>query len=144
MAETDEDLEEQVQQRMVFEENYYNIISNAKKFIANMRQTGTEQSIRADSESIHMVHAQASDRDTHCDIGVKLPKIKLPYFDGSYDNWSAFYDTFQSLIHKNNKISDIEKFHYLRGALKDSAAKVIQHLEVSAMNYQSAWLLLEK
>jgi len=64
MAETDEDLEEQVQQRMVFEENYYNIISNAKKFIASMRPTGAEQSVRADLGSIHLVHAQASDGHT--------------------------------------------------------------------------------
>jgi len=38
----------------------------------------------------------------------------------------------------------IEKFHYLRGTLKDNAAKVILQLEISAMNYQSAWSLLEK
>jgi len=143
-AETDEDFEEQVKQRMGFEESYFNIISNAKKFIAKTRQAGAEQSVRADSGPIHLVHARDSHGDTLRDIGVKLPKIKLPHFDGSYENWSIFYDTFQSLIHKNNKISDIEKFHYLRGALKDSAAKVIQHLEVSAMNYQSAWSLLEK
>lgn len=30
------------------------------------------------------------------------------------------------------------------GSLKNDAVKVIQHLEVSAINYQVAWSLLEK
>jgi len=63
MTETDEDFEEQVKQRMIFDKNYFNIISNTKKFIASMRPTGAEHSVRANSGPVHLVHAQASDRD---------------------------------------------------------------------------------
>lgn len=144
LAEKEEIFEEQVKQRAVFEENYFNIVSNAKKFIIRARPVKAEPSVHADSGSMHSFRMQHTDRELYHALGVKLPKIKLPCFDGSYNNWSVFYDTFQSLIHTSDKISDIEKFHYLRGALKDEAAKVIQHLEVSAVNYQSAWSLLEK
>lgn len=136
--------EEQVKQRAIFDESYFSIVSKAKKFIADSRPAKAESFSQADCDSVHSIRTHHTNREAYHDLGVKLPKIKLPCFDGSYNNWLVFYDTFQSLIHTSNKISDIEKFHYLRGALKDDDAKVIQHLEVSAVNYQSAWLLLEK
>lgn len=141
LVDTDELFEEQIKQRAIFEENYFNAISSAKRFISDARPP-KPPSVHADLESNQSVRIQH--RESHHDIAVKLPKIKLPSFDGSYNNWLVFCDTFQSLIHTNDKISDIEKFHYLRSALKDDAAKVIQHLEVSTVNYQAAWSLLEK
>lgn len=45
---------------------------------------------------------------------IKLPTIKLPTFNGSYLKWLEFRDTFQSLIHNNESIPGINKFHYLR------------------------------
>lgn len=74
--------------------------------------------------------------------GVKLPTIKLPVFKGNYDSWLEFKDTFNSLIHSNSQISEIQKFHYLRASLEGNAVRVIQSLEFSAVNYHNAWDLL--
>ncbi|XP_041979470.1 uncharacterized protein LOC121733319 [Aricia agestis] len=74
--------------------------------------------------------------------GLKLPTIKLPTFSGQYQDWLEFHDTFTSLIHNNNTIPNINKFHYLRAALKDTAALVIRSLEFSSENYEVAWDLL--
>ncbi|KAI5630972.1 hypothetical protein NE865_16316 [Phthorimaea operculella] len=49
---------------------------------------------------------------------VKLPIISLPEFDGSFDHWLEYRDTFQSLVHKCPSISKIQKFHYLKSTLK--------------------------
>lgn len=97
-AEEEEIFEEQVKQRAIFEENYFSIVSSAKKFITNARQIRVEPYARANSGSIHSVQMQRSIREAYHDLGVRLPKISLPYFDDAYSNWSVFYDTFQSLI----------------------------------------------
>lgn len=52
--------------------------------------------------------------------------------------WLGFRDTFESLIHKN-EIDPIQKFHYLKAALKDNAAQITKSLEFSAINYTVAW-----
>lgn len=74
---------------------------------------------------------------------VKLPTISLPTFDGSYDKWMHFHDTYQSLIHKSKFISVIEKFHYLKSSLSDGALDLIQTIEVSNENYEVAWSILK-
>lgn len=70
---------------------------------------------------------------------IKLPQIKLPQFSGSYDSWLEFRDTFQSLIHDNEQVGQIQKFHYLRAALQGTAAQVIHAIEFTAANYKLAW-----
>ena len=71
--------------------------------------------------------------------GVRLPTIELPKFGGDLAEWLGFRDTFVSLIHQNNQISDIQKFHYLRAALQGDAEQIIKSLEFSAANYAVAW-----
>ncbi|KAJ0169222.1 hypothetical protein K1T71_015282 [Dendrolimus kikuchii] len=75
---------------------------------------------------------------------VRLPKIDLPHFDGDYQHWLGFRDTYLSLIHNNNSLSDIHKFHYLRAALQGSAALLIQSLDLKIENYAIAWQLLSE
>ncbi|XP_012522384.1 uncharacterized protein LOC105828556 [Monomorium pharaonis] len=75
---------------------------------------------------------------------VKLPIMYLPTFDGSYDKWFNFHDTFQALVDNNSELSKIQKFYYLCSALRDTAIDVIQSLEVSAENYATAWSLLRR
>ncbi|KAK9712250.1 Protein of unknown function (DUF1759) [Popillia japonica] len=72
-------------------------------------------------------------------VNIKLPTIKLPKFEGKYSNWLEFRDTYESLIHTNASINEIQKFHYLRASLEGSAAQVIHSLEFTARNYAVAW-----
>ncbi|XP_070526460.1 uncharacterized protein [Cardiocondyla obscurior] len=74
---------------------------------------------------------------------VRLPKINLPTFSGKYEEWVTFHDTFNSLIHENEPLTDVQKFHYLRASLLDEAKNVIAALEVSGANYEGAWELLK-
>ncbi|XP_062699286.1 uncharacterized protein LOC134284451 [Aedes albopictus] len=63
-------------------------------------------------------------------------------FDGDYNNWLAFHDTFVALIHSNPDVHDIQKFHYLRAALKGEAAQLIESIGISSANYPIAWQTL--
>ncbi|XP_058827602.1 uncharacterized protein LOC131687527 [Topomyia yanbarensis] len=75
--------------------------------------------------------------------GIKLPTISLPEFDGDYMQWLAFHDTFLALIHSNSEVPDIQKFHYLRAAVKGEAAQLIESIGISSANYSLAWQTLE-
>lgn len=70
---------------------------------------------------------------------VKLPTIALPEFTGNYSDWITFHDSFQSMIHKSADVSDVQKFHYLRAALKGEPANLIQPIALTAANYKVAW-----
>jgi hypothetical protein len=73
---------------------------------------------------------------------VGLPKIDIAKFNGQYDNWLEFRDTFSALIHNNTSVAEITKFQCLRSFLVGDAAQVIKSLELSAENYGAAWQLL--
>lgn len=75
---------------------------------------------------------------------VKLPRIELPTFNGKYEEWHAFFDLFNSLIHSNRDISDTQKFHYLRSSLKGDAAEIVSSLEICGTNYADAWMRLKE
>lgn len=70
---------------------------------------------------------------------MKLPTIELPKFDGNYDAWLEFRDTFKSMIHDNDSFPDIKKFHYMRASLVGSASQVTKSVEFTADGYQVAW-----
>ena len=75
---------------------------------------------------------------------VKLPKISLPSFDGDVMKWAAFWDSFNSAIHTNHTLSEIDKFNYLRSLLQGTAYDAIAGLALSAVNYQEAVTILRK
>ncbi|XP_061704607.1 uncharacterized protein LOC133515970 [Cydia pomonella] len=64
---------------------------------------------------------------------VKLPTISLPTFDGSYEHWLGFRDTYTSLIHDSKDLGAIQKFHYLRAALTGTALQFWELEEVPKM-----------
>lgn len=119
----------------LFETTYFEIITTAKHLISNSLSHTQIQSSSNQSND--------SNVKSNVKYNVKLPIIKLQLFDGSYDQWMLFYDTFNSLIHSSNSISNIEKFHYLRSSLKGDALNVIHSLETSSENYEIAWQLLK-
>ncbi|CAG9137940.1 unnamed protein product [Plutella xylostella] len=55
-----------------------------------------------------------SDAAEECRGGgfVRLPKIDLPHFDGDYQHWLSFRDTYISLIHDNTSINNQILFRF--------------------------------
>ncbi|XP_062715106.1 uncharacterized protein LOC134291407 [Aedes albopictus] len=75
---------------------------------------------------------------------VKLPEIRLPSFGGKIRDWVTFRDMFRSLIHRNQQLTDIDKFTYLRSSLEGEALREIAMIEITAANYIIAWEMLQK
>ncbi|XP_011687034.1 PREDICTED: uncharacterized protein LOC105449476 [Wasmannia auropunctata] len=122
-----------------FEETYFQIISQFRDLILANEALTVELTQTHNPINNQLINEQAQTRTNN----LRLPKIDLPFFSGSFDEWYSFYNTFQSLIHNNPSITGIQKFHYLKAALKGEAADVIQSLEISTVNYAEAWQMLK-
>ena len=74
---------------------------------------------------------------------VKLPKLELKKFEGSIFKWAEFWDAFESGIHSNKQLHDVDKFNYLKAQLKGTASKVISGLQLTQENYNITINLLK-
>lgn len=75
---------------------------------------------------------------------VRLPKLTIKPFSGNISVWTTFGDTYNSTIHENAELSDIEKFNYLRSLLTHGAAEAIAGLNLTAANYKETIQILCK
>lgn len=73
---------------------------------------------------------------------IRLPEIPLPRFSGELSSWPIFSDRFLSLIEERPHLSNVERYHYLCGALDGEAADVIKGFVMSSDNYPLAWAAL--
>jgi hypothetical protein len=74
---------------------------------------------------------------------MQLPTLNLIHFDGKYENWGEFYDSFCAVVYTNNNpnLSDVQRFYYLRTSLEGDAVQVIQLMNASGSNYELALTL---
>lgn len=126
--------DEQYKEREIFESQYFGAIAVAREML-----TEKDDELPAITES-----AAGSGTVSESKGGQKhkLPTIKLPSFSGQYHDWLEFRNTYTALIHSDDSLPQISKFHYLRAALHGSSAAVIDSLDFTPENYEVAWNLL--
>ncbi|XP_043260414.1 uncharacterized protein LOC122401991 [Colletes gigas] len=129
----------QNQIREAFENAYFDIIGAVREHVSAKRapvpnpSSTAQQTFRVDAASPTASVAAPS---------VRLPSVPLPSFHGTVGEWVYFRDSFESLINQNTVLSNIERFHYLRSAVKGDAARALKALPMSDENYTAAWKLL--
>ncbi|KAJ8937588.1 hypothetical protein NQ318_017657, partial [Aromia moschata] len=65
----------------------------------------------------------------------KLPKLPLPKFSGDIKEWPLFIECYNSMIHNNLELNDVDKVHYLIGCLSGSALNVCSGIPPTGDNY---------
>ena len=75
---------------------------------------------------------------------VRLPELTLKKFDGDVTAWTSFWVSFESSIHLNTDLTDIDKFNYLRSLLELSTLESIAGLTLSSTNYTVAVAILKR
>ena len=70
---------------------------------------------------------------------IPLPKINIPPFDGKIDEWSNFKGLYDSLVHTNDSLSNIEKFQYLKSYLFGDAASMVANYQLKGELYEIAY-----
>ena len=76
--------------------------------------------------------------------GVKLPEIKIKKFNGDVTEWQSFIDSFDAAIGQKKRLTDVEKFTYLRGYVEGSALECIKGFPLTNENYDEALNLLKE
>lgn len=132
------DLENQYTEKANFENSYYALLAEGKMILNNSKQVNISDQRSDNGSEGSFANSRVANVNGSLQ-GVKLPTINLPKFNGSLQNWLEFRDIYESLIHKNELISDIQRFHYLRASLSDEPAQLINGIEFSATNYKLVW-----
>ena len=65
-------------------------------------------------------------------------------FSGKVEEWQEFWDSFESAIHTNSKLSPVDKFSYLRGLLVGTARTSVAGLALTSANYGAAIDILKR
>ncbi|XP_049882518.1 uncharacterized protein LOC126378330 [Pectinophora gossypiella] len=117
----------QLIERQEIENRFYSLIAQSQDLLQTF-----ESSSKSNNTSQTNSHGNT----------VKLPPLKIPSFNGDPNKWLEFRDMYLSLIHNNDTIDDISKFHYLKSYLEGSAKAVINSVCISSSNYNIAWSLL--
>ncbi|XP_062535406.1 uncharacterized protein LOC134204633, partial [Armigeres subalbatus] len=124
LEDNEDNLKELQQLRVEFEEKYYTVRGGLANKLA--RQHATQ-------------NTQPNHNTSNVQAAVRLPQINLPEFNGDFENWLPFHDTFVALIDSSADLSNIQKFHYLRASLKGDALKLVDSYSMSDANYRVAW-----
>nr|CAI5862716.1 unnamed protein product [Callosobruchus analis] len=146
--ETLSDSSDQFEERIEFENSYDLCMARINCILTN--DGFDNDSKRSDKSGVSLVSnntkQSCTSNKSQCikESSVRLPVIDLPKFDGRSDKWLEFRDTFESLIHLNDDISEIQKFHYLRASLIGDAVNVLSSLEFSSYNYSNAYKALNE
>lgn len=75
---------------------------------------------------------------------VKLEKLSLPSFEGDILSFQSFWETFDSRVHSNSSLNDIDKFDYLLSRCKGRAADAIVAIPRTASGYDLAVKTLQR
>lgn len=127
------DSKEQYAERVEFEDRFFDITSKATQMIDAF-----------DQKSRNVMQQVQQQQTLTQPQAVTLPPVTIREFCGNYEKWTSFRDAYVSLIHNNTNLARIQKFFYLKSVLKDDALKIIESLEVSDVNYDTAWDLLNE
>ena len=77
-------------------------------------------------------------------VRTRLPKLSLPKFRADVTKWNTFWDSFEVAVHRNERISNIDKFNYLNYILDRVAARAILGLTLTEANYDAVVKLLQE
>ena len=77
-------------------------------------------------------------------VRTRLSKLSLPKCRGDVTEWTTFWDSFQSAGHRNEGITNIDKFNYLKSVLEGGAARAIEGLILTEANYGAAVEILQE
>lgn len=121
-------------EREIVELVYYQAAAKIRQIIAEVRN----QNIQEQQSQVRGMTEQRTVEEQQ----IKLPVLKIPEFTGEYDQWLTFKDLFKAMFHDNRKLTNVQKFQYLKNSLQGEALQIIGEFEISAENYGPAWELL--
>ncbi|KZC06736.1 hypothetical protein WN55_07287 [Dufourea novaeangliae] len=131
----DEDAHRQF--RSVFETIYFDVIGGVRGHIQRAQAPALNINTH---RTLNLTSACPTVSETASTV--RLPATPVPNFHGCIGEWVYFRDSFESLVNRNEALSGMDRFHYLKSAVKGEAARALKSLPMSEDNYDAAWKLL--
>ncbi|GBM59388.1 hypothetical protein AVEN_17420-1 [Araneus ventricosus] len=75
---------------------------------------------------------------------IKLSRLNISIFSGNCSEWLNFWNSFEVAIHKNDYLSKIEKFAYLKTYLRGTALAAVSRFALTDQNYDSSIALIKE
>ena len=97
------ELTSEIEQADAFKEGIYTAMIKIDKRVSRVSGGSTPQH---STETPPAVVPRSIDR-------VKLPKLVLRPFSGDITAWTTFWESYESAVHNNRDLTDIDKFNYL-------------------------------
>ncbi|XP_045463774.1 uncharacterized protein LOC123673334 [Harmonia axyridis] len=71
-----------------------------------------------------------------------IPRVDLPCFQDKVEEWPGFIALFDALVHQNNFLAPVQKFHLLASSISGETASVISGFLLNSVNYPLAYQAL--
>lgn len=117
-----QDYDKEEEDRENFESDYFAIRSQIQDTI---------NSKKVPSSSSHELSFSSQSNKGH----VNLAPVILPEFSGNIQEWEAFINIFNAMVHNDLNRSVAEKFFHLRSCLKEEALDLIKSVPITDINY---------
>lgn len=125
LEETDEEhTDKHIVARIAFQNKYFDLVAVLQELVG--KQANTERITGTSQKSMSSG-------------AMKLPAVPAPIFNGSLQNWTLFIDAFNAMFHNNEVLPEVQKFHYLKSCLTESASDVIKTIPTTGDNYIKAY-----
>ncbi|XP_070385442.1 uncharacterized protein [Dermacentor albipictus] len=126
------------------EQNYVRTVDYNDRIVAHMAKLRqeAEKDLRTKQAEIAATRVQTDGPPVGAKSKVKLPKLELQQFSGVATEWQSFWEQFEQAVHRNDGLSNAEKFLYLRSVLSGNATAAIAGIQMAGANYTAVIELL--
>ena len=135
LSEKPNDFENELEQNLIREDSYFEIIALADQFLETANTSNLPQPL--------VTSSPFPSNNLNDATNASLPKLIIKPFDGNILNWQTFFDQYSSTVHSKTNLNDIDKFTYLKSLLSKAALETISGLTLTSDNYSEAIELLK-
>ena len=107
--ETDEEISEEIDQKLMFQDDIHYWIVKIKEFVTD------------EYNPVSTFQTKPTPR-----VHINLPKLHIQQFDGNPLEWLTFWDRYSNAVHNKQELSNIDKMKHLKGLITCNAVRAIQ------------------
>ncbi|GFX10498.1 integrase catalytic domain-containing protein [Trichonephila clavipes] len=137
-----ESLEEEIVTREEYRDKFIIWKIRAERYVESVSNTAIQNSVENQPQNITLpLNSTVSSILTN---QPRLPKLTLESFSGKdISSFSSFWARFNSAVHENSSLNDVNKFSYLKSVVTSDAELAIRGLTLTSENYAKAMKILE-
>ena len=134
----DKHIEKEIEESEAIRSEVQETLLKLERCLSNINKDGEQGSVGSPSINVTSVASGVSSVSSS-----KLPKLTLKTFNGDPKRWQEWWECFKVAIDENSKLSEIEKFTYLRSLVEGTAESAIAGLPLTSANYKGALEILQ-